>query len=365
MPLPVPSLRQLRRQTRQSFAGHLPDMDTTLRFSNLGVVADTQAQLSAGEYLYLQGMSEQLFPDAAEESYVVRWGRIFGVDRLGASPASGNVIFSGEPGTVIAANTTIIAGSIRFTTQVEVTLDIGGEATVAVVALDAGEAGNLEPDALLSLAIAVAGADPQVVVAAGGLTGGADIEADDDLRTRLLERIRTPPQGGAARDYVAWAKLHPGVTRVWVYPLMNGAGTVGVTFVLDGRDDTLPETDDVDAVTDIIADRRPVTADVTVFSPVAEPLDVSIANLEPDTSAIRAGIAAALADLISNIATPGAAIHGSGVSQAKPGGTIPLERIYTAISQVTGVEAFDIVTPVADVTAPARHIATPGAVSFI
>ncbi|MBI4800443.1 MAG: baseplate J/gp47 family protein, partial [Desulfarculus sp.] len=70
-------------------------------------------------------------------------------------------------------------------------------------------------------------------MASAGLTGGADQEADAALLARLLYRIQTPPQGGAGSDYIRWALEVPGVTRAYVYPRRLGAGSVGLTVLMD------------------------------------------------------------------------------------------------------------------------------------
>ena len=41
----------------------------------------------------------------------------------------------------------------------------------------------------------------------------ADEETLESLRERLLNRLRLPPLGGSANDYVTWAKEVAGVTR--------------------------------------------------------------------------------------------------------------------------------------------------------
>ena len=51
------------------------------------------------------------------------------------------------------------------------------------------------------------------------VTGGADMETDDELRTRMLAKYRRPRRKeGAATDYVEWALEVPGCSRAWVEP---------------------------------------------------------------------------------------------------------------------------------------------------
>ena len=99
--------------------------------------------------------------------------------------------------------------------------------------MTAGVAGNLPIGPSLTFVSPVAGVTGTATVGAGGLLNGAEAEADVDLRSRLLARIRQPAQGGAASDYLTWALEVSGISRAWVYPQELGAGTVTVRVVSD------------------------------------------------------------------------------------------------------------------------------------
>jgi len=195
----------------------------------------------------------------------------------------------------------------------------------------------------------VAGVNATAIVAAGGIIGGADEEGDESLRARLLGRLRAPVRGGSASDYVAWALEVAEVTRAWPYANWNGLGTVKLLFVMDGRDDIIPEAGDVAVVAAHIAALRPVTADVTVTAPVADPLDFAIA-LTPNTMAVQDAVAAELRDLIAR--------------EAEPGGTILISHIREAISIAAGETDHVLASPAANVTAAAGAIVTMGDITW-
>lgn len=77
--------------------------------------------------------------------------------------------------------------------------------------------------------------DPQVTLLSAA-TGGADIETEEDFRSRGLLAWQNPPQGGSDADYKKWALEVSGVTRAWVKRRLNGAGTVGVYIMCDRND---------------------------------------------------------------------------------------------------------------------------------
>jgi uncharacterized phage protein gp47/JayE len=249
---------------------------------------------------------------------------------------------------VVPANTELRRNDdARFLLAADVTIAGGGSGTGNVVARVAGAAGNAQSGVALQLVAPVAGVQPSAVVAAGGLGAGADAESDAGLRARVLQRIQTPPAGGAKADYVTWALAVAGVEKVWVYPSWLGAGTVGVAFVTTGG--AIPGAPLIAAVQAALDLRRPVTAVVTAFAPATQAVALTI-DLAVDSAAIREAVLAELADFF--------------VREAEPGGTIRVSRISAAISGALGEVAHLLVAPAADIVLPAGTIATLGAVTW-
>lgn len=55
---------------------------------------------------------------------------------------------------------------------------------------------------------------------------GFDEETDDELRERLLFKVRQPATSGNINDYIEWGTSVEGVGHITVVPLWNGNGTV-------------------------------------------------------------------------------------------------------------------------------------------
>lgn len=341
-----PTLPTLVEQIRADLLARL-SQDDVLRRSDLEVQARVQAAALHAVYGFVSHLARQILPDTADSDWLDRHASWWGIARKAASVASGTVTATATSGVTIPAGTVLQrAGVGDYATTAEVTA-ADGTATLPVEAATAGAAGNLSAGALLTLVSPIAGVQSTAVVVE--IAGGAEVESDDDLRARVRDRIRLPPHGGAEHDYEAWALEVAGVTRAWVYPSLAGIGTVGVCFVADGREDIVPTPAEVEAVQAYIDARRPVTADVTVFAPVADALDLSI-ELDPDSTATRAAVAAELADFLTREAEPGATIH--------------LSRLREAISIATGEYRHDLVSPAADVVSDAGHIAILGTITW-
>lgn len=351
MPFARPTLAELIDRVSADMASRVLGTEgAILRRSMLGIIARAEAGAVHLLYGYLDWIAKNSIPDTAESELLERWSVIWGVIRKPATFASGSVTFTGTDGSQIPSGTVIQrSDGVQYITQAAGTI-ASGTATVAVEAALSGAAGNLAAASGVALLSPIVGVMSSAVVAAGGIIGGADVESDDRLRQRLLERIQTPPQGGAEADYIAWAKSIAEVTRVWVTPNAMGAGSVGVQFVLDDAPGSIiPGPAKVAEVQAYIDDRRPVTASVFVTAPTAAPLAMSI-NLAPNTAAVQAAVTAELTDLLKR--------------DAEPGGTILLSRLREAVSIAAGESDNEIVSPVADVTHSPGQLAILGTITW-
>lgn len=342
-----PALSVLADRARSDLTARLPGADSRLRRSVLDVLARTHAGATHGAYGYLDWISRQVLPDTADTEVLERWASLFGVARLAATAATGSVTLIGVTGSVVPVATALQRGDgVEYRTTAAATL-VGGVAVAQIEAVVASAAGRAAAGAVLTLVSPVAGVSSQGAVSAD-MTGGTDEEADDALRARLLERLREPPAGGAEHDYRRWAR-EAGVARAWVYPLMNGLGTVGLTFVIEGRVDQIPNLADVVAVAAYIEARRPVGAEVEVFAPTPKPLNLTIA-LFPDTAAIRVAVQAEIDDLLAR--------------DAEPGGTLLISRIREAVSIAAGESDNAVISPTANVAHAPGELAVPGVTTW-
>ncbi|MDH5753427.1 MAG: baseplate J/gp47 family protein, partial [Deltaproteobacteria bacterium] len=249
-----------------------------------------------------------------------------------------------EAGTVLQRS-----DGAQYTTDADVTI-VGGVATAAVSASEAGADGDCLAATKLTLASPIAGVNSEATVDTGGITGGTDDEDEDSLHERLRNRVQYGVPNGRVGDYATWAREVSGVTRAWDYPLYLGGGTVGITFVLDDQvGSIIPDAAKVAEVQAYLEDRAPVDCTPTVFAPVAVPLDFTV-SLTPDTAAVRAAVEAELEDLI--------------LRKAAPGGTIYISQINEAISLAEGETDHSLTAPAADVAHGFGEIAVMGAITW-
>ena len=347
MPFNRPTLQTLIDRTRNDLLARLA-ADDVLRRADAEVYARVVAAASHSLNGFIEYVAKQIIIDTAEVEFLERWGSIWGVLRLAAAAADGQATLSTSVGAVIPVGTLLKAfDSIEYATDAEVTAT-GSSTVVNITAVVAGSAGNRTTGQTLTLVSPVAGVQPTAT--AGALSGGADLETDDSLRTRLLERIQNPPQGGAAADYHAWALEVAGVTRAWVYANELGLGTVVVRFMRDNDVSPIPDAGEVADVQAHLAALKPVTAQLTVVAPTAVPLNLTI-DVTPDTADVRAAIEAEVRDFIKR--------------ESSPGGTLRISRLREAISTAAGETYHSLTVPSADVTVSSGQISTFGAITWI
>jgi uncharacterized phage protein gp47/JayE len=343
--------------------------------SVLRVMSDSNAGLAYLTLLYIDWLAKQLMPDTAETEWLDRFGDIWrpgGTARKAATFATGILNMQATvAGTVLPSGTIFTATvtgnaslPVQFQSTAPVTLALT-DTPVPVVALTAGPT-QLQANNQASLQNTVTN-----VVSSGtfaSLVDGIAEEDDDQLRIRVLDRIRQPPMGGDAEDYVQWAMAVPGVTRAWCSPNEMGIGTITLRFMMDdlrATDDPLtngvPTPTDVDTVYDAVNARRPVAVkDFFCVAPIPYPINFTVANLQDDTPAIRAAIDASINTMLRSRAAPAAALNGVAV---KP------QEIYAvwlteAILAVDGVEYFDNLAP--DFIMPTNgSLAVLGSITYV
>lgn len=374
MPFSRPTLTDLQNQVAQDIAGSLPGADALLRFTNIGVTGRAQAGLAHLHYGYLDWIAKQAVPYTATGEFLEAWAGLKGVTRKAATQAAGQVTFSGTTGVLIPAGTPMVRGDgVAYTSTADATVGGGGSVAVPATANadtsgQTGAFGNCVAGTSVSLGTAIAGVQSTGSVSVE-FTGGADLETDDSLRSRMLAAYQQVPQGGAMTDYIQWATAVPGVTRAWCTPNGAGAGTVVVYTMWDlaeaahagfpqgGNGVAAAETraaaasGDQLTVADAIFPLQPVTALVYSVAPIAAPVNFTISGIAGASSATKALIAAAIDGVFFLYGTP-------------KGGTIALSLIESAIAAIAGTTGFLITTPAGNISSSTGLLPTRGTITY-
>lgn len=383
MPFARPTLTTLQNNVASDIAAALsvlqsspvsgltapPSAGTLLRFSNLSVTGRAQAGLSNLHYGYLDWIAKQAVPFTCTDEFLEGWAALKGVYRNPAVSASGSLTFVGQVGTPLPIGTAVVrSDGVGFTTTSAGVVLAAGTVTVTASANAdttglTGAFGNTVLGTLMTLSKSIAGIQSNGSVSSA-FAGGADLELNDSLRSRMLLAYQSPPLGGAQSDYVTLAKQAPGVTRAWCSPNGFGAGTVVMYFMMDT---TRAAFNGFPQGTNGVA-----TADPRGLAAVGDQLVV--ANYMYGSQAVVGLVyAVAPASQACNFAIQGlpaslqasasSAIAGVLLAQGSPGGTVSFGSIWSAVASVAAGGYFGL-TPSTDVVCATGYLPVLGAVVY-
>jgi uncharacterized phage protein gp47/JayE len=352
------SITAIAQAIRGDLRRELPGTDAMVWPNTLSVFSKVVAMAN---HLIEQRMAwvfRQIFASTADRQHLERHAYEFGLARRAAAAATGTILTTGTPGAVYAAGITYISGSQSYRTSSEARASENGDLFLRVHATSAGAATNR--DAGTTLTLLDGGLFPSLAasgtVTSAGLGGGADVEADEDLRRRVLDRKRRPPQGGAVSDYEQFALSVPGVMKAWAWSFANGPGTVGVWFLFAGRPNGIPSVADVLAVAEDLEARRMIRVSLSVAAPIPSPVNVTISGLSRDTIETRAAIEASITEMLYDRARPGVAAEAFVLSRS---------WISEAISQAIGEDRHVLAAPLVDVVFTGGEYPVLGTVDYV
>jgi uncharacterized phage protein gp47/JayE len=314
------------------------DLDTSEGSFIYDALAPAAAELAQAA-IWAQEVLRRGFVQTTFGRYLDLRAAEYGLARKPAVKATGEVVFTGTPGTVIPSGTTIstvaseAAPAVFFVTTAEAVIGSGGTVTADIEAVEPGTKSNVAANTIKLLVNPVTGVT--AVTNPAPTSGGLDEENDESLRARLLELVRRDEGDGNVADYIIWAKEVPGVGQVYVEPLWQGPGTVRVV-VLDSEGN-IPSPALVAAVQEHLdpgqqgtgLGRAPVGAKVTVQAPREVALTVTVPQLqiEPnhDANLVRQNLEAAVRAYVVSVS---------------PGGVVRIKEIEAAIAGADGVLDF-------------------------
>ncbi|MBW6402025.1 baseplate J/gp47 family protein [Roseomonas sp. HJA6] len=333
------------------FQHEVPDgVDASTAVAPWSALARSPAQALYGTQLGFAAEVRDFWLDACDEDLVPEQAARLGLSQAVAQRSGGNANppAGSTVGTVIPVNATLGGGRYRVTGAR--TVDGTGTEVVPILAVTAGVAGDVAAGTVLAFDSPIAGlAAQQLTVDADGISGGSEQETMEELRQRAIAWRRRRPKGGGPGDYISWTQAIYPKAIVKELPLWAGLGRVGVVVgMAPGRAATSTELSRIG--TALRAQAPLDVADLTAMSAVIVPFDLTLA-VDPDSTAVRAAVQAALATFLA--AEPGI------------GGTVDLSRLWEAISSAAGEYRHRIIAPAADVVGTTRQLFVPGTITWV
>jgi len=365
----IPSLADLLQRARMAFRTYLPGSDAWVWPNNIYPSAKVIAGMAFELFGFASYISKMIFVSTAPDIETLRLhGNEYNFPQLPDAPAQGNVTFTADAALSVATGAVLPrADGVTYLVVAGGQNANPGTLQVTVTAAANGAIANAEEGTpLTALSGVTSSGGYTLAVGPGDITQGEDVEGKESYRERILFRKRNPPHGGAASDYVIWARQVPGVTRVFVERLWAGAGTVRVFVFMDGLfPNGIPDAAAIARAQFYLETVMPAGALVTVAAPVPRPIDMSFANVMPDTVTVREAILAEVRAAFLRLGRVAGqdTVHGGMPFLASPA-TFSLAWIYQAAANAAGVGAFDLTFPVVDTPLAVGETAVPGNISF-
>jgi uncharacterized phage protein gp47/JayE len=204
---------------------------------NVGPKSDFAAEAEAlGEQLlYCEANSvsqaQQTLEDTSTGEKLLRQAALRGVTQRAASGSRGPVVHSSSAPSPIVTGARLLDGAgLQYKVSVGATYASG--ATIAIEAVDTGDATNLDAGEVLRWVSPPPYAETKVLVGTGGLINGAPADDEETVRRRLLAVLANPANSGNASHVALVAEnASSSVAKAFVYPGIQGAGSFHVCVI--------------------------------------------------------------------------------------------------------------------------------------
>lgn len=175
-----------------------------------------------------------IFPEWSYGEFLDGHAKVRGMSRRAAVAATGTLLITGAPTTIIPAGSMFSTASINeepsvdYMTMEEVTIPESGEVEVEVECSQTGIVGNTTPNTIIFVGNKITGVtgvtNPEEVA------GGTEEESDGSLIERIVEYDRTQGESfvGNPQDYKRWATSVPGVGNAIIIPAQDDSGLVTI-----------------------------------------------------------------------------------------------------------------------------------------
>ncbi len=361
MPITRYSIDDIHKRMLNQMVNHSGENHIRLDAHPLNLLAMASAGAIASLYDALDDTVKNSFVTTATGADLDRLGLLWNVKRGAPTFAKCTITIGGKIDATIPANSQLSnANGLLYQTDTETIFTKTGTVSISVTATQAGNAYNLDAGDELAWQIPIAHVDPFGIVQADNISKAVNAETDSQFRQRILLELRNPRKLGTANDYKGWSLMRGqhGVPVSKAF-IKGGAtpGKVEIFILVEQEGDFLanPSADQIQAVKTYIDTQRPVGTIISVKETKLEDAIIKISGLKIDTNSNKTQIETQIKYQLSALF----------LRSAELGGSIGLNLLYEAISNVQGVENFLLTMPTGNLTPSDNHSILKPNITFL
>ncbi|EGU38642.1 baseplate J/gp47 family protein [Vibrio scophthalmi] len=319
----------------------------------IDAIACAIAGVSYGQYGYQDLLFRELHPETCSEPWLYLHANRHSTPRLLPTFATGCVEFEELGDVVVIPKGRLLTDNAG--NEYETIKEQYSNVPVDVVALTSGRSSNLPTGSLLKLAEGLNGINPNNVRSLG-VEGGADIEAVEHWRARVIVAFEKNELVGKAEDYHEWAiSAHADVDFAWALDNTPERGMVEV-YIGSRQSNPALTNEVINLVQETFEHNRLAGCHPRALLPELVPLTVEIQGI--DEQSVRDDVRIALETLIK---TKMGKVHKVDSNTRVPESITPTEIVLT-ISAVTN--NFIVRHPIEEVSIAKNQIHVLGAITW-
>lgn len=255
----------------------------------------------------------------------------------------------------------------KFSYQINTTVtatETTGTATGTIAVLDlksvgTGASTNLANGDSLAIENQIAGANMYAYTMFTEISGGADDEAFEEWKKRVVYRYQHPITYFNEANVINAVLSIAGNTRCWVKKCTPTVGQATVYFVRDNDVNILPDVSEIQNAKDAIVALRTVKdsdSDIFVYAPTSVIANFNISNVSPDTPTMKTAIKNSIEQLFAD--------------KANLETNLTLDMIKSAIGNSFDLESgaeiqnYTLNSPSADIICGTGELAVLGTITF-
>lgn len=231
-------------------------------------------------------------------------------------------------------------------------------ASILIKSSSYGLIANIESGGELFFTGSIVGVDTSAFVQYDGLTGGEDIESDDNFKERYLYAYQHPVSYFNVAQITTKCQEINGVTRVFVKEITPDVGQVTIYFTRDNDTNPIPSGSQVATVKSKLMEIKPAHVDINdviVKAPIPKVINFHFNFLDPDNQSMRDAIKASLQAFFREVPIVGQSLSKNSYTSA----------IYYTVEPSTGqtINNFVLAYPIGDILVNDDEIAICGEIT--